>query len=68
MDTKTQDRLFEPFFTTKEVGEGSGLGLASVYGIVKRHEGWIDIITRENEGTVFHIYFPVVQKEQTTAS
>ena len=65
MSEDVKQHIFEPFFTTKAVDRGTGLGLATAYGIVQDHQGWIDCISEENVGTTFSVYLPLRNKEQS---
>ena len=62
MDKDVMKHIFEPFFTTKELGKGTGLGLAVVYGIVSRHGGWVDVFSRPGEGSTFTVYLPAASE------
>ena len=68
MSQEVLDELFQPFFTTKEPGKGTGLGLATSYGIISQHGGWIEVYSEVGLGSTFHIYLPVLERETTPAA
>ncbi len=66
MDAATLSRIFEPFFTTKAPGEGTGMGLATAYGVIKQHDGWLEVDSIPGQGTTIRTFFPLCQEETPT--
>ena len=67
MTPQVLSHLFEPFFTTKDIGKGTGLGLATVYGIAKQHSGWVEVSTQVGTGTEFKVYLPAAPRSAVKA-